>query len=247
MIHLKNKFEIEKLYKAGQIVKETLFTIEENIKPGISTLELDRIAEEFIISNNAIPGFKGLYGYPSTLCISIDNEVVHGLPSNRVLENGQLVSVDVGSIYDDFYGDHAKTFIVGKTTNEKKTLVKVTLECLNIGIEQARPGKRIGDIGFAIQEYAESFGFGVVRELVGHGIGRNLHEEPQVPNYGMANTGPLIESGMCIAIEPMINIGTHEVFIKDDDWTYCTKDGELSAHFEHSIAITDKGTKVLTN
>ena len=246
MIHLKNKFEIEKLYKAGQIVKETLFTIEENIKPGISTLELDRIAEEFIISNNAIPGFKGLYGYPSTLCISIDNEVVHGLPSNRLLENGQLVSVDVGSIYDDFYGDHAKTFIVGKTTNEKKTLMKVTLECLNIGIEQARPGKRIGDIGFAIQEYAESFGFGVVRELVGHGIGTKLHEDPQVPNYGFSNAGPLIEAGLCLAIEPMINLGTEKVFTKDDNWTVCTKDGKPSAHFEHSIAICEDETRVLT-
>ena len=228
------------------MVKETLFTIEENIKAGISTLELDKIAEEFIVSNNAIPGFKGIYGYPSTLCISIDNEVVHGLPSNRLLENGQIVSIDVGSIYEGFYGDHAKTFIVGQTTNEKKELVDVTLKCLDIGIEQAKIGNRIGDIGFSIQKYAESFGFGVVRELVGHGIGSKLHEEPQVPNYGHAGTGPLIEPGLCLAIEPMINLGSEEVFTKDDGWTVCTKDGKVSAHFEHSIAICEDEIRILT-
>jgi len=246
MIHLKNKNEIEKLYRAGQIVKETLFTIEECIKPGISTLELDQIAEEFILSNNAIPGFKGLYGYPSTLCISIDNEVVHGLPSKRLLENGQLVSIDVGSIYDGFYGDHAKTFIVGETTKEKQNLVKVTLDCLEIGIAHANIGNRIGDIGYAIQKYAESFGFGVVKELVGHGIGSKLHEEPQVPNFGFVNTGPLIEPGLCLAIEPMINLGSEEVFTKDDGWTVCTKDGKVSAHFEHSIAICEDEVRILT-
>lgn len=246
MIHLKNKSEIEKLYKAGQIVKETLFTIEENIKPGVSTLELDKIAEEFIISNNAIPGFKGLYGYPATLCVSIDNEVVHGLPSNRLLENGQIVSIDVGSIYDDYYGDHAKTFVVGNTTEHKQSLIEVTLECLNIGIQEAKPGKRIGDIGFAIQKYAESFGFGVVRDLVGHGIGSKLHEDPQVPNFGFRNTGPLIEPGLCLAIEPMINLGSEEVFTKSDNWTVCTKDGKPSAHFEHSIAICEDEVRVLT-
>ena len=246
MIHLKNKNEIEKLYRAGQIVKETLFTVEEYIKPGISTLELDRIAEEFILSKNAIPGFKGLYGYPSTLCISIDDEVVHGLPSKRLLENGQLVSVDVGSIYDGFYGDHAKTFIVGETSKEKQSLLKVTKECLEIGINQATVGNRIGDIGFSIQKHAESFGFGVVKELVGHGIGSKLHEDPQVPNFGFSNTGPVIEPGLCLAIEPMINLGSEEVFTKGDGWTICTKDGEVSAHFEHSIAICEDEIRILT-
>ena len=246
MIHLKNKNEIEKLYKAGQIVKETLFTVEEYIKPGISTLELDRIAEEFILSKNAIPGFKGLYGYPSTLCISIDDEVVHGLPSKRLLENGQLVSVDVGSIYDGFYGDHAKTFIVGETSKEKQSLLKVTKECLEIGINQATVGKRIGDIGCSIQKHAESFGFGVVKELVGHGIGSKLHEDPQVPNFGFSNTGPVIEPGLCLAIEPMINLGSEEVFTKGDGWTVCTKDGKVSAHFEHSIAICEDEIRILT-
>ena len=246
MIHLKNKNEIEKLYRAGQIVKETLFTVEEYIKPGISTLELDRIAEEFILSKNAIPGFKGLYGYPSTLCISVDDEVVHGLPSKRLLENGQLVSIDVGSIYDGFYGDHAKTFIVGQTTEEKKSLLKVTRECLEIGINQATVGNRIGDIGYSIQKHAESFGFGVVKELVGHGIGSKLHEDPQVPNFGFSNTGPKIEPGLCLAIEPMINLGSEEVFTKDDGWTVCTKDGKVSAHFEHSIAVCEDEIRVLT-
>jgi methionyl aminopeptidase len=246
MIHLKNKNEIEKLYRAGQIVKETLFTVEEYIKPGISTLELDRIAEEFILSKNAIPGFKGLYGYPSTLCISVDDEVVHGLPSKRLLENGQLVSIDVGSIYDGFYGDHAKTFIVGQTTKEKQSLLKVTQECLEIGINQATVGNRIGDIGYSIQKHAESFGFGVVKELVGHGIGSKLHEDPQVPNFGFSNTGPKIEPGLCLAIEPMINLGSEEVFTKDDGWTVCTKDGKVSAHFEHSIAVCEDEIRVLT-
>jgi len=246
MIHLKNKNEIEKLYRAGQIVKETLFTVEEYIKPGISTLELDRIAEEFILSKNAIPGFKGLYGYPSTLCISVDDEVVHGLPSKRLLENGQLVSIDVGSIYDGFYGDHAKTFIVGQTTKEKQSLLKVTRECLEIGINQATVGNRIGDIGYSIQKHAESFGFGVVKELVGHGIGSKLHEDPQVPNFGFSNTGPKIEPGLCLAIEPMINLGSEEVFTKDDGWTVCTKDGKVSAHFEHSIAVCEDEIRVLT-
>ena len=247
MIHLKNNSEIEKLYCAGQVVKDTLLLIEEHIVPGIKTIELDALAEEYILSQKCKPGFKGMYDYPYTLCISVNDEVVHGLPSERILKEGDIVGIDVGSIYKGFYGDHAKTFCIGKVSNKALELVDITKQSLNVGIKEAKIGNRIGDIGFAIQNFVEKKGYSVVRELVGHGIGRNLHEEPQVPNYGMANTGPLIESGMCIAIEPMINIGTHEVFIKDDDWTYCTKDGELSAHFEHSIAITDKGTKVLTN
>ncbi len=246
MIHLKNKSEIEKLYHAGQIVKDTLFLVEENIMPGVTTLELDKIAEEFILSKNALPGFKGLYGYPATLCISIDDEVVHGIPGNKVLEKGQIVSVDVGSIYDDYYGDHAKTFVVGKTSTEKMKLVEVTSKCLILGIEQVKIGNRIGDIGSSIQQYAESHGYGVVRELVGHGIGTKLHEEPQVPNFGVKDTGPLIEEGMCLAIEPMINLGSYEVYTKNDNWTVCTLDSKPSAHFEHSVAVLDGKVKVLT-
>jgi len=246
MIHLKNNSEIEKLYRAGQVVKNTLFLMEDNISPGIKTLELDALAEEYILSQKCIPGFKGMYDYPYTLCVSINDEVVHGLPSNRILNEGDIVSVDVGSIYDGFYGDHAKTFCVGKVSKDALKLVDITKKSLDIGIKEAKIGNRIGDIGYAIQSFVEKNGYSVVRELVGHGIGQNLHEEPQVPNYGMANTGPLIEEGMCIAIEPMVNIGTYEVFVKDDKWTYCTKDGELSAHFEHSIAVTNEGTKILT-
>ena len=246
MIHLKNKFEIEKLYRAGQIVKETLFYIEDYIKPGISTIELDKLAEEFILSNKAIPGFKGLYGYPATLCISIDDEVVHGIPGERILESGQIVGIDVGSIYDDFYGDHAKTFIVEETSSDKVKLLEVTKECLLLGINEVKVGNRIGNIGNAIQTHAESNGYGVVRELIGHGIGKKLHEEPQVPNFGKPNQGPLIENGLCLAIEPMINMGDYNVYMKDDNWTYCTSDGKPSAHFEHSIAIFDNKVKILT-
>ena len=246
MIHLKNKYEIEKMYHAGQIVKDTLFLIEEKIEPGVTTIDLDKIAEEYILSRKALPGFKGLYGYPATLCISIDDEVVHGIPKNRELINGQIVSIDVGSIYDDYYGDHAKTFIVGQTTEEKKKLIEVTNQCLELGIEQLKIGNAIGDIGYAIQEYAESFGYGVVKELVGHGIGTKLHEEPQVPNFGNKGVGVKIEDGLCLAIEPMINLGTADVYTKDDNWTVCSVDGKPSAHFEHSVAILDNEIKVLT-
>ena len=246
MINLKNKSEIEKLYAAGQIVKDTLFLVEEHIRPGISTLELDRIAEDYIRSQNAIPGFKGLYGFPATLCVSIDDEVVHGIPSERVLEKSQIISVDVGSIYQDFYGDHAKTFIVEEATTDVKRLIDVTRECLMIGIDQMKVGNRIGDIGHAIQKYAESKGYGVVRDLVGHGIGRKLHEDPQVPNYGTKNTGAIIENGLCLAIEPMINMGTEKVYTKEDNWTMCTVDGKPSAHFEHSVAVIDNKTRILT-
>ena len=246
MIYLKNKFEVEKMYHAGQIVKDTLFLLEENIAEGISTFELDKKAEEYILSQKALPGFKGLYGYPSTICVSIDDEVVHGLPSNRTLRNGQIISIDVGSIHDDFYGDHAKTFIVGSTSKEKEKLVENTKECLRLGIEQVKIGNTIGDIGYAIQSYAESCGYGVVRELVGHGIGNNLHEDPQVPNFGLKGKGYKIEEGLCLAIEPMINLGSYEVYTKDDNWTVCTTDGLPSAHFEHSVAVIDKKLKVLT-
>jgi len=246
VIYLKNKFEVEKMYRAGQIVKDTLFLLEESITDGISTFELDKKAEEYILSQKALPGFKGLYGYPSTICISIDDEVVHGLPSNRTLRNGQIVSIDVGSINDDFYGDHAKTFIVGSTSKDKQKLVEDTNECLRLGIEQVKIGNTIGDIGYAVQSYAESCGYGVVRELVGHGIGTNLHEDPQVPNFGLEGQGCKIEEGLCLAIEPMINLGSYEVYTKDDNWTVCTADGLPSAHFEHSVAVIDNKLKVLT-
>ena len=246
MINIRTKKEIIKLEKASEIVKELLFEIENLVKPGISTIELDGYAENFIINKGAIPAFKGLYGFPGTLCVSINEEVVHGIPSNTILNDGDIIGIDVGSIYEGYYGDHAKTFPVGKISEDKKKLINVTKECLQIGINEAKPGNRIGDIGHAIQKHAESFGFGVVKELVGHGIGTQLHEEPQVPNFGSPNTGVYIEEGMCLAIEPMINLGSHEVYTKDDKWTACTKDGKPSPHFEHSVAFVDNKVKILT-
>ena len=246
MIHIRSAGEIKKISKACQIVKETLELVEQIIAPGITALELDTIAENFIRSKGAEPGFKGLYGYPATLCISVEDEVVHGIPDDRKLKEGEIVSVDVGSFIDGYYGDHAKTFSVGEVDLQKESLKNVTHECLMIAIENAVPGNRIGDISNAVQKKAESHGYGVVRELVGHGIGTKLHEEPQIPNYGSPNSGPKIVEGMCLAIEPMINMGEPEVYTKKDGWTVCTKDGLPSAHFEHTITITETGAKILT-
>ena len=214
MIGIKNKDEIKLMARACEIVRDTLFLLEEKICPGISTNELDKIAEDYILSQGAELGFKGLYGYPSTICISIEDEVVHGLPSDKKLFEGQIVGIDVGSIYKGFYGDHAKSFAVGNISEDKKRLLKITKECLDKGIEKAVPGNRIGDIGNAVQDWAESNGYGVVRELVGHGIGSKLHEEPQIPNYGKSGSGPMIDAGMCFAIEPMINMGSKDVYTK---------------------------------
>ena len=246
MIHIRSVGEIEKISKACQIVKETLELIEELISPGITPIELDRKAEKFIISKGAKPGFKGLYGYPATLCVSIDDEVVHGIPNERVLKEGEIISVDVGSIVDGYYGDHAKSFAVVQVEEERKKLMDVTRECLLLAIKQAAPGNRIGDISHSVQQKAESNGYGVVRELVGHGIGTKLHEDPQIPNFGKPGTGAKIKVGMCFAIEPMINMGKPEVYTKKDGWTVCTKDGLPSAHFEHTITITETGAKILT-
>ena len=246
MISIKNKKEIDLMSEAGRIVRDTLNLLEKHIKPGVSTKDLDLIAEDYILSQDAKLGFKGLYGYPSTICISVEDEVVHGVPGDKKLMEGQIVGIDVGSIYKGYYGDHARSFAVGEISSDKKKLLKVTKECLEKGIEKAVPGNRIGDIGSAVQEWAESNGYGVVRELVGHGIGTKLHEEPQIPNYGNSGTGPVIDVGMCFAIEPMVNMGSKDVYTKGDGWTICTKDGMPSAHFEHTITITDNGPKVLT-
>ena len=246
MIFLKDKDQIRSIDHACKIVRDTLFYIEEQIAPDITTLDLDKMAEEYIISKGAIPGFKGLYGFPGTLCVSIEDEVVHGIPSNRRLKIGEIIGIDVGSIYNEFYGDHAKTFCVGNVTENKKKLVNITKNSLMLGINQVKPGNHIGDIGFAIQNYAEKNDFSVVRELVGHGIGRKLHEEPQIPNYGDKNTGVELKEGMCLAIEPMLNEGTEKIITKEEGWTICTQDGKCSAHFEHTITVTNKGVEILT-
>ena len=246
MVRIRTNREIQLITESCQIVADTLEKLSAEMIPGKSILELDRIAEEYIRSQNARPAFKGYRGYPSTLCVTVDDEVVHGIPNNRKLKEGEIISVDVGSFIDGFYGDHAKTFSIGQVDSEKEMLMSVTNDCLMVAIENAVPGNRIGDIGHAVQVKAESHGYGVVRELVGHGIGTKLHEEPQIPNYGNPGSGPIIKSGMCFAIEPMINMGLPEVFTKKDGWTICTKDGLPSAQFEHTITITETGAKILT-
>ena len=246
MILLKNNDQIQSIDFACKIVRDTLFHIEEQIVPDISTLDLDKMAEEFILTNGGIPGFKGLYGFPGTLCVSIEDEVVHGVPSKRLLNEGEIISIDVGSIYNDYYGDHAKTFPVGEVDDDRIKLLDVTKKSLKLGIKEVKDGKYIGDIGHAIQSFAEKNNFSVVKDLVGHGIGKKLHEEPQIPNFGSVNTGPEIKVGMCLAIEPMLNQGSDKIITKDDGWTISTSDGKLSAHFEHTVAVTEKGVKILT-
>ena len=237
--------------EAGRVVARTKKKIAEAIGPGVTTLELDRIAEEEIRRNGATPSFKGyraggITPFPSTICISINEEIVHGIPSERVLREGDVVSIDIGAIVDGFHADSAFTIGVGSISNEAKLLVHTTKQSLEKGIAQANEGSRIGDISAAVQQYAETRGYGVVRQYVGHGIGRALHEDPQVPNYGSPGRGPQLRSGMTLAIEPMLNIGSWETTQLNDGWTVVTADGSLSAHFEETIAITKNGTEVLT-
>ncbi len=247
MVFTRSDREISMISKSCQIVADTIEMLSEYVVPGVSLIELDAKAEKYIISRGARPAFKGYMGFPSTLCISIDDAVVHGIPHDSVyLEEGQIVGIDCGAELNGYYGDHAKTFAVGNISDEKNKLMQITRESLYKGIEQARPGNCIGDIGYAVQTHAESNGFSVVRELVGHGIGENLHEEPQVPNYGQPNVGYKLHAGMCIAIEPMINLGSKEIFTAEDGWTILTTDGSVSAHFEHTIAIKEDGPQILS-
>jgi methionyl aminopeptidase len=245
-IFYKTPAEIEIMREAAQIVSRTLGILAAEIKPGVTPLFLDKIAEEYIRTQNAIPGFLGLYDFPNTLCISINEQVVHGIPTNEPLKEGDIISVDCGSYFEGYYGDHAYTFEVGEVTPEVKKLLEVTKECLQIGIDQTRIGNRIGDIGFHIQQHAEKHGYGVVRDLVGHGLGKTMHEEPQVPNYGRRGTGKQILEGLTIAIEPMINMGTERVVQAEDNWTIVTYDGKPSAHFEHDVAVVNGQPEVLS-
>ena len=246
MVYNRTENEIEMISKSCQIVADTINMLTEFVIPGTLISELDQKAEDFIKSKGARPAFKGYMGFPSTLCVSIEDAVVHGIPADIELKEGQIVGIDCGAELNGYYGDHAKTFSVGEISDEKRKLMKVTEESLYKGIEKAIPGNYVGDIGFAVQSHAESNGFSVVRELVGHGIGQNLHEEPQVPNYGVPNQGYKLHSGMCIAIEPMINLGGREIYTAKDGWTILTADGKASAHFEHTIAILDDGPKILS-
>ena len=246
MVYKRSENEIKMISKSCQIVADTINMLSEFVVPGALISDLDKKAENFITSLGARPAFKGYMGFPSTLCISIEDAVVHGIPGNIELKEGQIVGIDCGAELNGYYGDHAKTFSVGKISSEKKELMKITEESLYKGIEKAVPGNFVGDIGYAVQTHAESNGFSVVRELVGHGIGENLHEEPQVPNYGTPSQGYKLHAGMCIAIEPMINLGGREIYTAKDGWTILTADGKASAHFEHTIAILDDGPKILS-
>ncbi len=246
MIILKHPEEMEKLYEANQIAAHLLEMLREWIKPGMTTLELDRIAEEFIEKNRARPAFKGYKGYPATLCTSVNEVVVHGIPSKQILKEGDLISIDVGVVLDGYYGDSARTYPVGAVSEDAARLIRVTEEALYRGIEKATVENRLFDISSAIQEYVESHSYSVVRAFVGHGIGRSLHEEPQIPNFGLPNRGPRLKEGMVLAIEPMVNMGHWDVTILEDNWTTVTSDGSLSAHFEHSIAILNKGPRILS-
>ena len=246
MVRLRTEREINLIAESAQIVGDTLDMLSGKVKPGITLMELDTLAENFIRSQDAVPAFKGYMGFPATLCISVDDEVVHGIPSDKVLNDGQIVGIDCGAVKNGYYGDSARTFAVGNISDEDKDLIDTTQKALYHGIEKAVPGNYVSDIGHAIQAYVEPKGYSIVRELVGHGIGTNLHEDPQVPNYGDPGMGVELKEGMCLAIEPMINIGDKEVYTLDDGWTVKTKDGYNSAHFEHTIAILKNGPKVLS-
>lgn len=246
MIFYKTAAEIQIMREAAQVVSRTLGEIAKVIGPGMTGKALDAMAEEYIISQGAKPGFKGLYGCPTTLLISVNEQVVHGLPSDIPFKDGDVVSVDCGAVWKGYYGDHAYTFQIGDVGEEKRKLLQVTYECLMLGIAEAKVGNRIGDIGFAIQQHAENHGYGVVRDLVGHGLGKKLHEEPQVPNFGRRGNGKKIQNGLTLAIEPMINMGTEQVHQLDDNWTIVTNDGLPSAHFEHDIAVIDGQAVILS-
>ena len=246
MIVTKTKEELEIMRQAALMVSKTLGMIAAEIKPGVTSQRLDDLAEQYIRDNGAIPGFKGLYDCPSTLLISPNEEVVHGLPKDVTIKDGDVLSIDCGAIVDGFYGDHAYTFTVGEVPEETKLLLERTKNSLYIGIEQFRLGNRVGDVGYAIQEYCEGFGYGVVRELVGHGLGRVMHEDPQMPNYGKRGRGKKFVEGMTVAIEPMINMGTKSIKHFPDGWTIKTRDGKPSAHFEHDVAMVDGEPRLLS-
>lgn len=246
MIMIKSQRELRYMRDAGRVVAGVLGELSRAIKPGVTTAELDRLAEDFILARGARPAFKGLYGFPASICTSVNEQVVHGIPGLRKLESGDIISIDVGAEINGYFGDGAATFPVGKVSPEAKKLLAVTEEALYEGIRFARQGNRLSDISHAVQSYVEKHGFSVVREYVGHGIGRSMHEEPQVPNFGKPGRGPRLKAGMTLAIEPMVNAGTHEVRTLGDNWTVVTGDSKLSAHFEHTVAITDGEPEILT-
>ena len=251
MILIKSKKEIDYIRESCRIVAETLQLLKSNVKPGITTLELDKIAEDYIRSNNAIPAFKGYSqgnapGFPGSVCASVDDEVVHGIPGSRILKDGEIVSVDIGVLKNGFFGDAALTVAIGNISDEKKKLMDVTERSLQLGIEQAIAGNKVHDISNAVQVYVEANGFSIVRDLCGHGVGKFLHEDPSIPNFGRKGTGPKLKNGMTIAIEPMVNAGKYDVITANDGWTILTADGSTSAHFEHTILINNNSPEILT-
>ena len=246
MISIKSEREIELLRKAGNIVYETHQYLKQYIKPGITTGELDKLAEDFIKSKDAYPSFKGYDGFPGSICTSVNQQVVHGIPGSYKLKSGDIISIDIGACYKGYHGDSAWTYAVGDIDNEKRYLMEHTEKALFAGLSQVKPGNRIGDISSAVEEYAIEQGLGVVKELVGHGVGSSLHEDPDIPNYGQPNTGPRIKEGMVFAVEPMLNLGSPNVVILNDDWTVETEDYSPSAHFEHTVVVTKDGYEILT-
>ena len=246
MITIKSKREVELLKIAGNIVYQTHQYLKPYIKEGMTTKELDKLAEDFIRSKDATPSFKGYEGFPSTLCTSINSEVVHGFPSDRKLKNGDIISIDIGACYKGYHGDSAWTYTVGEVDEKTRKLLEDTEKSLFIVLTQVKPGNRIGDIGYAIEQYAHKHNLGVVKELCGHGVGTSVHEDPEVPNYGIPNTGPRLKEGMVIAVEPMLTLGRPDIFVHDNNWTIDTQDGSLSAHFEHTVVVTKDGYQILT-
>lgn len=246
MIVVKTREEIELMRESALVVSRTLGVLAKEVKPGVTTLYLDKLAEDYIRSQGAIPGFLGLYDFPNTLCMSPNAQVVHGIPNDKPLENGDIISIDCGAFKNGFYGDHAYTFEVGEVNSDTQKLLKITKESLYLGIREFKIGNRVGDVGYAIQNHCEKHGYGVVRELVGHGLGRKMHEAPEMPNYGRRGRGKKLIEGMVVAIEPMINMGTHRTNHLSDGWTILTKDGKPSAHFEHDVAIVDGKPELLS-
>ena len=246
MISIKSEREINLIKESGHLNYLTHELLKKHLKPGITTNELDKIAYDFITKNGGYPSCLNYEGFPKSICVSINDEVVHGIPSNRKIKNGDVVSIDFCVLLNGYHSDSARTYIVGDTTDEVKALVKNTEEALYVGLQQIKEGAKIGDVGAAIQEYAEAHGLGVVRELVGHGVGSEMHEDPDVPNYGTKGTGKTLKAGMVIAVEPMLTLGDYDVAILDDDWTIVTQDGLPSAHFEHTVVVTKDGYEILT-
>lgn len=246
MISIKSEREIELMIVAGRIVYETHQHIKNMVKPGVSLLQIDAEAEKFILGKGATPSFKGYEGFPNATCISVNEEVVHGIPSNRKLKNGDIVSIDIGANYKGYHGDSAWSYAVGDIDDDKKYLMEHTKKALFEGIKEVKPGNHVGDIGYAVEKYANAHHLGIVRELVGHGVGNNVHEDPDVPNYGNRHTGPVLKEGMVIAIEPMLNLGSDDIVVEDNDWTITTLDKKPSAHFEHTVLVTKDGYQILT-